>query len=146
MKIIFYVDTQRIFWYNVITTKQITIKFTPQYVPEHLFASEFANTGNLRFRKGDMLAVLLVAALAVFVALCFLPREDAEAVTAEIYQNGELVKTVSLNADTSFAVTGKYTNTVTVRDGKISITQSDCPGEDCVHSGAILLCSQFIDE
>ena len=95
------------------------------------------NAENLRFHRGDILAVLLVAALAVFVAFCFLPRQNGEAVMAEIYQSGELVKTLPLNEDTTFQITDRYANTITVRDGKISITESDCPGEDCVHSGAI---------
>ena len=37
----------------------------------------------------------------------------------------------------SFEVTGKYTNLIIVENGSIAITASDCPGEDCVHSGAI---------
>ena len=56
---------------------------------------------------------------------------------AEVYQGGELVKTVPLDVDTSFRITGRYLNTVTVENGKIAITASNCPGEDCVHSGAI---------
>ena len=92
---------------------------------------------HLRFRKGDLLAATLVALLAVFVAVCFLPKNGSDAVMAEVYQDGELVKTLSLEEDISFTLTGKYTNTITVHGGEISITESDCPGEDCVHSGAI---------
>lgn len=91
----------------------------------------------LRFRKGDLLAIALVVILAVSVAVCFLPKDTAMPVQAEIYQDGILVKTVSLDHETAFAVTGKYTNTITVANGNIAITASDCPGEDCVHSGAI---------
>ena len=91
----------------------------------------------LRFRKGDLLAILLVAALAGFVAACFLPKDSNNPVQAEIYRNGELLKTVSLDQPMSFEVTGKYTNLITVENGSIAIIASDCPGEDCVHSGAI---------
>lgn len=91
----------------------------------------------LRFRKGDLLAILLVAALAVFVAACFLPKDSNNPVQAEIYRNGEMLKTVSLDQPMSFEVTGKYTNLITVENGSIAIIASDCPGEDCVHSGAI---------
>ena len=56
---------------------------------------------------------------------------------AQIYQNGELVKTLSLEVDTTFDITGKYTNTITVQGGEIAITASNCPGADCVHNGAI---------
>lgn len=91
----------------------------------------------LRFRKGDLLAILLVAVLAVSVAVFFLPKSNAQGVRAQIYQNGELVKTLSLEEETVFEIAGKYTNVITVQKGKIAITASDCPGEDCVHSGAI---------
>ena len=91
----------------------------------------------LRFHRGDLLAVTLVVLLAVSVAVCFLPKNTAAPVQAEIYRDGNLLKTVPLDEETSFAVTGKYTNTITVKNGSIAITASDCPGEDCVHSGAI---------
>ena len=92
---------------------------------------------HLRFCKGDLLAVALVVILAVSVAVCFLPKNTSAPVQAEIYQDGNLLKTVSLEEETSFVVTGKYTNTITVEDGRIAITASDCPGGDCVHSGSI---------
>ena len=95
------------------------------------------NTQSLRFRKGDLLAIVLVAALAVLVAICFLPKDSDQTVQAEVYRDGELIRTLSLDEDISFVVDGKYSNTGTVSAGEIAITASDCPGEDCVHSGAI---------
>ena len=92
---------------------------------------------HLRFKKGDLLAIAAVVLMTVLVAVCFLPKGSGEPVQAEIYQNGDLVKCLPLETDTTFEVTGKYTNVVTVSAGEISISASDCPGEDCVHSGAI---------
>ena len=92
---------------------------------------------SLRFRKGDFFAIAIVIALAVLVAFLFLPSGSAGPVMAQIYQNGELIKTLSLKEDTIFEITGKYTNTVTVSGGKIAITATDSPGADCVHSGPI---------
>lgn len=89
------------------------------------------------FKLGDLLAVGLVLALAVLCFLMFLPKETGGASQAQIYQNGQLIMTVSLDRDQQFPVEGDYTNIVTVRDGQIGITQSDCPGQDCVHSGTI---------
>ena len=91
----------------------------------------------LRFQKGDVAAIAGIALLAVLVFVLFLPKGNSPAACAEIYQNGKLVKTVQLAEDQEFTVTGAYTNTVTVRDGKIAVTQSDCPGEDCVRCGWI---------
>ena len=92
---------------------------------------------HLRFRKGDVLAIALVLLLAAAVAVTYLPKDGTSPVTAEVYREGELVKSLSLDADTSFEITGKYTNVITVKNGEIAVTASDCPGEDCVHSGAI---------
>ena len=91
----------------------------------------------LRFQKGDFLAIAIVAVLAVLVALCFLPKDSDSPVQAQIYQSGDLIMTVPLEEDASFTITGKYTNVITVADGRIAVSASDCPGEDCVHSGAI---------
>ena len=91
----------------------------------------------LRFRKADILAIGAVILLAVTVFVLFLPEMDTPAGCAEIYQNGQLIKTVSLSEDQTFTVEGKYTNTVVVRAGKIGVTASDCPGEDCVNCGWI---------
>ena len=92
---------------------------------------------HLHFRKGDVLAIVLVAVLAVAVAVCFLPKSQTGPVIAQVYHQGELVKTLSLDTDTTLEINGKYNNLITVKNGEISIVASDCPGEDCVHSGAI---------
>ena len=91
----------------------------------------------LCFRKGDVFAIAMVVIAAVLVALCFLPKSDTGTVAAEIYQNGELVKTLFLDEETTFEIHGKYTNLIQVSNGEIFFSASDCPGEDCVHSGAI---------
>lgn len=92
---------------------------------------------SLRFQKGDILAVAAVILLAVFTALCFLPGGSEDALCAEIYLNSEKIRTVSLEEAQTFTVTGRYTNQITVSEGKIAITHSDCPGNDCVHMGYV---------
>lgn len=99
---------------------------------------------NLHFRKGDILAVALVVLLAAAVAVCFLPKGSGGPVLAEVYREGVLVKTLPLDTDTSFEISGRYTNVITVEKGSIAISASDCPGEDCVHSGAIHACGRSI--
>lgn len=91
----------------------------------------------LRFQKGDILAIAIVAVLAVAVALAFLPSGDTGEAQVEIYHQGQLVHTMPLSQDGSYTLTGTYTNVITVADGRVSVTSSDCPGEDCVHSAAI---------
>ena len=89
---------------------------------------------NTRFSKWDILPVAGVVLLAVAVFLLFLPTGTAAA-RVEIYQNGQLLTTLPLDTDASYTVTGAYTNTITVKDGQVAVTQSDCPGGDCMACG-----------
>lgn len=89
----------------------------------------------LKFQKWDMVAIGTVVLLAILVFVLFLPQGDSTAAYAEIYQNGKLIRSVSLSEDCEFTIAGEYSNTVTVKNGKIAVTASDCPGEDCVHCG-----------
>ena len=81
---------------------------------------------------------LLAGVLAVSLGLSFLvllPR--GEAVSAEIYSGGELIRTVSLSTDQEFTVEtprGGH-NTVTVKGGKIAVTDADCPDHYCMARG-----------
>lgn len=90
-----------------------------------------------RFQKGDILAIVLVVVLAVMTAVAFIPKEDSSAAFAEIYRDGERLQTVPLAEDTVLKVTNRYTNTVTIQDGKVAITESDCPTGDCISCGWI---------
>ena len=91
----------------------------------------------LRFRWGDLLAVVIVVLMTVSAAFLFFPDGSTTPAAAEIYQNGKLVRVVTLAENRTFTVVGTYCNMITVQDGKIGITDSDCPGTDCVHSGWI---------
>ena len=96
-----------------------------------------AQADHLHFRKGDWLAIGLVVVMAIAVMLCFLPGKDRSASTAEIYLDGKMVKTVDLQKDQTFVISNRYENVITVKAGEIFVASSDCPGEDCVHSGKI---------
>ena len=89
----------------------------------------------LHFQKADIAAIVAVAIVAVFVFALYLSKQDGSASWAEVYQDGKLICRVALAEDREFTVDGRYSNTVTVRDGKIAVTASNCPGEDCVGCG-----------
>ena len=89
----------------------------------------------LGFQKWDILAIGAVLLLAAFVFVLFLPKSTHAPARAEIYLNGKLIRTVFLSKDGEFTVEGDYTNTLSVRDGKIAVTHSTCPGGDCVSCG-----------
>lgn len=91
----------------------------------------------LQFQKGDYAAIALVVLLALVVGMMFLPGRSADPAAVEVYHDGVLVKSIPLTAEESFTVQGEYTNVITVSQGRVSITYSDCPGMDCVHSGSI---------
>lgn len=90
----------------------------------------------LRFQKWDILIIAVVLLLAVAVFLLFIPRNETGAY-AEIYQDGKLIKTLSLAEDQQLTISGNHYSTIAVRDGKIAIVSSTCPGEDCVACGWI---------
>lgn len=92
----------------------------------------------LKFQKGDFIVIILVLVIAAAVGFSFMPRDTAGRQNIiQIYQDGQLVQELLLDTDRTIELTGDYTNTVEVREGKVAITASDCPGEDCVHSGWI---------
>lgn len=82
--------------------------------------------------------IFLLAAVLVVCALLslwlLLPGEDAAFV--QVISEGELLYTLPLNVDTQIQVVSQYgTNVVTVRDGKVAVTQADCPDGYCMDRG-----------
>lgn len=82
--------------------------------------------------------LIFAALLLVCIALSFLvlrPGEVAE--YAEISSQGKVLKTVALAIDQQFTVTTADggSNTVTVKDGKIAVTEATCPDHYCMQRG-----------
>lgn len=79
-----------------------------------------------------ILAALLLACI-VGSLLLFRPQEAAQ---AQIWSDGVLIATLPLSVDTVMTVECKFgTNVVTVRGGKIAVTEADCPDGYCVSRG-----------
>lgn len=96
------------------------------------------NNLKLTFQKGDILAFFLVILLAVCTGAVFLPdKEQAGGAVVEIFQDQKRIKEVPLYTDAVIEIDGDYHNVIEIRNGKVAVTASDCPGEDCVHSGWI---------
>jgi hypothetical protein len=87
--------------------------------------------------------VLLFAALFLLGcgAFLLLKNSGGSGHTAEIWQDGTLIRTIDLDAVAApydFEVTGEWgVNTVHVEHGAISVTAADCPDQICVEQGAI---------
>ena len=76
-------------------------------------------------------AVLLVS--AVLSAWFLWPRE---AQSAEVYSDGQLLFTLDLRVYQERTVQSQYgTNVITVKDGKVAVTQADCPDHYCMDRG-----------
>jgi hypothetical protein len=91
----------------------------------------------LAFQKGDWIAIGLVIAMAVCVLLPFLPSRGNAPDSVQIWQDGILLATLPLDRDGEYIIDAPYRNVITVRNGQAAITESSCPGADCVHSGWI---------
>lgn len=92
-----------------------------------------------------------IALLAVILAVCLgaslwllLPGENAR--QAEIWSEGQLLYVLDLRVDQSVTISADSgSNTVTVKDGKIAVTEADCPDHYCMNrgycsSGAQIVC------
>ena len=83
------------------------------------------------------LCILGLLLLAAVVGLLFVHSQRQTGFKVEIVQNGTITDTVSL----SEAGTRRYEsenggyNTVTVKDGKVSVTEASCPDQVCVRHG-----------
>ena len=87
--------------------------------------------------KTKIWIVMIAAILALCVGLSLLflmPGEGAR--RASILSGGKLLREVELSQAQTFTVESeKGRNVVTVRDGKIAVTEADCPDHYCMEMG-----------
>lgn len=90
------------------------------------------------------IGVLLAGCLGLTFFL-FQPKEAAA--QAQIRSGGQLIKTVDLGKDQTFTIRTEAggENVICVRDGKIAVTQANCPDHYCMargycNSGAQIVC------
>lgn len=90
-----------------------------------------------------MIALVLLVCVSLSLWL-LMPGEPAQAV--RVYSDGELLYTLPLDQDTQITVaTALGTNIVTVKSGKVAVTEADCPDHCCMErgfcdSGAQIVC------
>lgn len=100
----------------------------------------------LKFNRFDALAALIVALLAVASALWFyLPRQQSGDLTVVISVSGAEQSRTPLADFTEATVTSRgYTLHITAENGGVAVTDSNCPTQDCVHTGRITRTGQSI--
>ena len=82
-------------------------------------------------KKGDVFLIFLVAVVA---AVFLWGARDGS--VAAIYIDGEIYKKVPLYKDDVIVIESQYgKNTVLIKNGKVSVTDSDCRGGDCMNEG-----------
>lgn len=87
------------------------------------------------FRKTDLIIVCIAAAIA---AACYLfTLRAAPAAVCNVLYDGKIVKTVSLDKDTSFKIDEAPLMEFEVKGGKVAAMISDCPDKVCVRTGYI---------
>ncbi len=81
--------------------------------------------------------ILTAAILAVCLALTlWLYRSGEAASTVTVISEGKILYTLPLSVDQTVEVRSSTgINTVTVQDGKVAVTQADCPDEHCMARG-----------
>ncbi len=96
--------------------------------------------------KTWIILLFLLLLLSILLSI-FLLRPGESARFAEVLSGGRVVKTVNLAIDQTFTVTAPNggSNTITVRDGKIAVTEATCPDHYCMDrgycsSGAQIVC------
>ena len=92
-----------------------------------------------------------IVIFAVLIVLCgglsllFL-APGQEAAFVEVRSEGQLLYTLPLSVDRQLTITSKSgTNVITIQDGKVAVTQADCPDGYCMDrgfcsSGAQIVC------
>lgn len=96
----------------------------------------------LRRRALLLSALILLLCLSACLTILFHQKKPADRLTACIYQDGQLIKSIDLHAVTTpytFTVPASCggSNTIEVRPDAIGIIDADCPDKLCVSTGFV---------
>ena len=88
----------------------------------------------MKTRTWILLLSALFLVLAGIVAWQYLSAKPSGG--AEVWSDGQLVRTLDLSADGEYRVeTERGWNVLTVSGGKVAVTAASCPDGDCVRCG-----------
>ncbi len=89
--------------------------------------------GRKLIKKTDLLPLLIIVSVTFLLLFAFSGEKPGY---AEIYHNGELIRTCSLDDNGDIYVCGGNVR-LTVSDGGIFVSESSCPDKTCVRTGRI---------
>lgn len=79
---------------------------------------------------------ILAAVLAICLGLSIWLLQPSDAAAVEVWSEGELVTTLPLTVARTFTVeTEKGINVITVENGKVAVTEANCPDKYCMARG-----------
>lgn len=83
-----------------------------------------------------LLVLLAIIGVGFLIQRYFFGKTGA---TATIEQDGETISELDLSKDTELVLDDGNggSNTITVKNGKIAVTDANCPDLVCVHTGSI---------
>lgn len=89
-------------------------------------------------KPGDIVVAVIIIVLAA-VLFAVLPRQTGQPASAEMIQNGEVIRTwtaaeLNTGGEARFESNG-YHYLIEWQDGGIHFAEADCPDQVCVHTG-----------
>lgn len=88
----------------------------------------------MKTRFWILIFAVIFAACIALSAFFFLRNETADRV--QVTSDGVLLYELPLSIDREVVIKSSYgTNTVTIKDGKVAVTQADCPDHYCMQRG-----------
>lgn len=104
------------------------------------------STVKLKPTVWDGLVVAVVIALASIVAIVFYGSKQGGDLKAVVSVGNQVVDTLPLSGESKTYTyqNNGYTLHVSVTDNGIRVQESDCPSQDCVHTGTISRAGQSI--
>ena len=106
-----------------------------------------SSTVKLKPTVWDGLVVAVVVALAAIVAITFYGnKQGSDDLKAVVSVGNQVVDTLSLSGESKTYTyqNNGYTLHVRVMDNGVCVQESDCPSQDCVHTGTITRVGQSI--
>lgn len=96
------------------------------------------------FKKADIFLAIALLLLG-FGSLALLKNGQKDGAYARVTVDGEVYGTYSLSEEQTVEIATAYgSNTLRIEDGKVWVSEADCPNHDCVEKGAISRTNQII--
>ena len=90
--------------------------------------------------RNDLLLIVSLLVAAIIALIVILTRKTDKPLVARVYVTDAIVETIDLSDKTErdYTIKGKNGELIIhVHDGKIKVSKSNCPHQDCVNQGEV---------